>query len=237
MTGRVAIYYAPAPGSELDRFGASWLGRNSISGQPVTLPAISGISDTMQHDITVSARHYGFHATLKPPFVLVTDRAVFDAAVSAFADRVAPFEAPPLSVQVLDGFLALVPSLPSPELRALADDCVTAFHEFAGRPDEHEMARRRKARLSLRQDRYLRWWGYPYVFEDFRFHMTLTNRLPEPSHVQRVVTAMFEPLAARPLHVDAVCVFEQMDRSAPFLLTGRYPLKGIKAASGAFKRA
>lgn len=237
MTGRVAIYYAPEPGSALARFGASWVGRDAFTGKPVPPPAVPGIPDRMQREITASARHYGFHATLKPPFELAADRAVFDAAAESFASRMVPFEAPPLSVDILDGFVALIPSAPSPEIRALADECVTVFHDFAMRPGEEELARRRQAGLSLRQEQYLRWWGYPYVFEDFRFHMTLTGRLPDPSYVRQALAAMFEPLAAEPLKVDAICVFEQSDRDRPFLLTARYPLKGSSAASGNLKRA
>jgi len=134
MTGRVALYYAPEPGSELDRFGASWLGRDAVTGRSIDAPVLPGITGSMRRDITATARKYGFHATLKPPFALATSRVGFDEAVAEFARNMAPFEAPPLTVGVLDGFVALLPSAPSPELRALADGCVTAFRKHAAPP-------------------------------------------------------------------------------------------------------
>ena len=236
MTGRVALYYAPEPGSELDRFGASWLGRDAVTGRSIDAPVLPGITGSMRRDITATARKYGFHATLKPPFALATSRVGFDEAVAEFARNMAPFEAPPLTVGVLDGFVALLPSAPSPELRALADGCVTSFRKHAARPGDAELARRRDAGLTLRQEQNLRWWGYPYVLEDYRFHMTLTNRLPDPGHVCRSLAALFEPLAACPLAVNAICVFEQTDRDAPFLMTARYPLSGAAESHG-FKHA
>lgn len=232
MTGRVAIYFAPESGSELDRFGASWIGRDAATGRVITPPVLPEVAESVQRDMTATARKYGFHATLKAPFELAVNRAAFDAAITDFAARIAPFEAPPLSVQVLDGFVALAPSGPSPRLRALAAECVTCFHELAVRPGEKELMRRRQAGLSLRQERYLRWWGYPYVFEDFRFHMTLTGRLPDPAYIQRSLAVLFAPLATQPLAVDAICVFEQQHRDAPFLRTGRYPLQGSPASDG-----
>ena len=33
--------------------------------------------------------------------------------------------------------------------------------------------------LTSRQQTYLDLWGYPYVLEEFRFHMTLTDTLPK----------------------------------------------------------
>ncbi len=42
-----------------------------------------------------------------------------------------------------------------------------------------ELQRRRAANLTPRQEFLLMHWGYPYVLDEFRFHMTLTRRLPD----------------------------------------------------------
>ena len=59
----------------------------------------------------------------------------------------------------------------------LAQACVETFEPFRAPLAEEELARRRAVPLSARQEANLERWGYPYVAEDFRFHMTLTARL------------------------------------------------------------
>ena len=64
---RYAIYYAPAPGSGLDRFGATLLGYDAFTGKDLPFP-----EDILQvapdwRGLTGDPRKYGFHATLKAP--------------------------------------------------------------------------------------------------------------------------------------------------------------------------
>ena len=69
-TARYAIYYAPAPGSGLDRFGAQLLGYDAFSGEDLAFA--DGILQATPdwHDLTGDPRKYGFHATLKAPMSL-----------------------------------------------------------------------------------------------------------------------------------------------------------------------
>ena len=62
-------------------------------------------------------------------------------------------------------------------MTSLATSCVTALDHFRLPPTEAERNRRLAAGLSPRQTDHLDRWGYPYVLEEFRFHMTLTGRL------------------------------------------------------------
>ena len=66
---------------------------------------------------------------------------------------------------------------PSAALQALADACVEQLDRFRAPPSDAELARRRRASLTPRQDAMLVRWGYPYVFDTWFFHMTLTRRL------------------------------------------------------------
>jgi hypothetical protein len=111
----------------------------------------------------------------------------------------------------------------------LADACVTAFDRFRAPLTAAELERRRRSPLTPAQDRHLERWGYPYVFDQFQFHMTLTARLTDAAEHDRVRAALVErtaPVCRDPLEIDAIAVFEQADREAPFLVTGRYPLRG-----------
>lgn len=158
---RYAIYYTPPPETALARFGAAWFARNA--------PCLD------------APRRYGFHGTLKAPFRLAagTSETELLSAAGSFAAGRPAFSGPALRLSVLAGFLALAPSEPSETLDRLAADCVAAFDRFRAPAADAELARRRRAGLSPRQETLLRRWGYPYVMDAFRFHLTLTGRLDE----------------------------------------------------------
>lgn len=223
---RYAIYWAPPPESPLAAFGARWLGRDPWTGRDVPQPEIAGLAPERLREITASPRLYGFHGTLKAPFELAEGRRPDElhAAARAFAAHRRPF-AVPLELASLGGFLALVPRTPVPELDALAADCVVAFEPFRAPLSPADLARRRTATLSAREDEQLVRFGYPYVFADFRFHLTLTDRLAEPEHgaVRAILAPLTAAFCAEPLRIDSIGVFEQPDRTTPFTVTGRYP--------------
>lgn len=231
MAPRYAIYYAPEPGSALEAFGNRWLGRDAASGEPVPQEDLPGLSAQKLAEITQAPRRYGFHGTLKPPFRLAAGQTAgaLRQAVAAFAATRIGFDMPPLRLAVLGRFLALVPSEPCPALDALAADCVRAFDSFRAPADAAELERRRRDGLSERQDRLLRLWGYPYVLEEFRFHLTLTGPLPDEG-TRETVRAALDPLVAplcrEPVPVRSLCLFAQADAAAPFRIAARYALGG-----------
>lgn len=227
---RYAVYFAPAADSALDRFGSAWLGRDSASGAVLTQPVLPGVAPERLAAFTEAPRHYGFHATLKPPFALSPQHGAADllSAVAAFANRQAPVAAPPLCLGRLSGFLALVLSAPSDGVAALAAACVAAFEGFRAPASAEDIARREAAGLSPRQRALLHRWGYPFVMEEYRFHMTLTGKLDaiEGDAVAAGLAPLVAPLGREPLVIDALSVFVQDDRSQPFRLGARYPLAG-----------
>jgi putative phosphonate metabolism protein len=223
MTARYAIYYAPARGSALDALGRRWLGRDAETGAAIVQPDLPGIDE-----LTAEARHYGFHATLKPPFGLAagTTEAMLMAAMADFAPTRRKVVAPPLRLAQIAGFLALIPSAPSADLDQLAGLCVSRFDRFRSPPDEAELAKRRRTGLTSTQEAMLVRWGYPYVFEEFRFHMTLTRRLKpdERASIEAVLAPQVVPALAGPLLIDALSLFAQPDRASPFRLVRRFAL-------------
>ncbi len=62
--------------------------------------------------------------------------------------------------------------------------------------------------------------------EEFRFHLTMLGSTRD-EEVHAAVAAYLEPRAERfanePLRVDAVCLYRQENRGAPFLLVERLP--------------
>lgn len=222
---RYGIYYLPPEGSDLAAFGAQWLGWDVAGGRPVAHPAVA--LDVAA--ITATPRVYGFHGTLKPPFRLAdqADHTGLSRAIEALTGRLAPFAAPPLKLARLGSFLALVPSGPSPELAELAAACVRDLDGYRAPAGEAELAKRRAAGLSARQDALLTQWGYPYVMEEFRFHLTLSGRLGDETAgaAEKVLAELTAPLTREPLPVREIALVRQVD-GAPFELLHRYALTG-----------
>lgn len=222
---RLALYWAPEEADALHERGSIWLGRDAATGTALAQPAVDGI-DLAQ--ATADPRGYGLHATLKPPFRLAHGYAAARDAAAALAARTAPFDLPPLSVRDLDGFLALREDAPCPALHAFADACVTALDDHRTPPDAAEIARRRPERLTEAQREHLARWGYPYVFEEWRFHVTLTRRLApaEKAVLMPAVTQFLGDAPGRARRVAAVSLFVQAEPGAPFTIAERLPLRG-----------
>src|SRR5437868_6649052 len=113
-SGRCAIYWAPPAASALADFGAYWLGRDAERGavpQGDGLGLPPGTDPAWLAQATADPRHYGLHATLKPPFRLADGRTqpALAAALARFAAATAPVSGPPLVLRRLGRFLALVP--------------------------------------------------------------------------------------------------------------------------------
>ena len=180
-------------------------------------------------EITEAARKYGFHGTVKPPFRLAagTSAIALHHAMHALCGRLAPVTLPGLALEQLGGFVALTPEGDQTALAALAARVVEGLDPFRAPPDAAEIARRRVDQLTERQRAHLMRWGYPYVMEDFQFHLTLTGDLPEPE--ARVVAVVLEPLLKPvlpvPFRVDTLCLFGQA-QDGRFRLLHRYALSG-----------
>ncbi len=238
MIGRFAIYAAPGVGSA-DPAGAllrqraeQWLGR-SVSANSVTPGTPLGWTRAAIDAMTASARRYGFHATLKPPFRLADDRTPeeLDAAVARFAVGSVAAVIPRLTLARLGGFFALVPGASAPGLHALADEIVRAFDDFRAPATEAELARRHEASLTPRQRELLSLWGYPFVLDEFQFHLTLTDRIPQEQRprVERVLSDWFAPLLGVDVPLDALTVFTEAEPGAPFELHGVHRLEPAAA--------
>jgi putative phosphonate metabolism protein len=230
VTRRYALYWLPAPGSRLDAFGKAVLGYDNVSGDTVAHPAA-------QEDlaaVTAGARVYGFHATLKAPLRLAEGTTETDlvAAARSLAAAHPPVAVGPLEVAAIGPFLALVPEAPPAALGLLAAECVAALDPFRAPLTEAERAKRRADRLGPRGRALLDRWGYPYVFEAFRFHMTLTDALPDAERDawRARLTEAYAACGPEPLVIDALCLLSQ-DGSEPFRLLARLPFGDAQGAS------
>jgi putative phosphonate metabolism protein len=225
---RYAIYYAPAPGSGLDRFGGALLGYDAFTGQDLPFP-----EDILQaapdwRGLTGDPRKYGFHATLKAPLSLASGRTEAELVSACEAFAATPRAIPVITPVVgsISGFIAVIPVEPPAELIRLAADCVTEFDSFRAPLTEADRARRNPSQLTPRQREHLDRWGYPYVMDDFRFHMTLTGRVGAERR-EGLVTMLrdrFCVLGLTPLAIDRIALFRQDDADSRFQIVRQYAI-------------
>ena len=225
---RFAIYFAPDAEQGLWSKASSWLGRDAATAQSVPQPEGLAITGERLRDLTAKAAGYGFHGTLTAPFELAAGTTAADLAteIASFASERQSFELP-LEPAFLGSFLALRPVGRSEELQALHEDLVRTFSRFRARLSASDLERRSKGgTLTEKQMAYLQEWGYPYVFEDFRFHMTLSKSIAEEGERADVMTALQKHLGdtlAAPVAVDRLALFHQPSRSEPFSIMKWFP--------------
>lgn len=219
---RFAIYYVPPEGSLAD-FGAAWLGWDVVRGCETVQPELTGL-----RDITMTPRKYGFHGTLKPPFRLKEGHGLDDLkkATSEMAAALAPASCEGLDLTPLGRFLALTPRGDMGSLQRVAGACVRDLDGFRAPASEAELARRRKAGLTQQQEALLTQWGYPYVMDEFRFHLTLTGRMHKDVLPQwtDILRASLPDLPA-PFVMDQIALCGERD-DGQFEVIHRYTLAG-----------
>ncbi len=221
---RYAIYYAPAGERPLARLGAAILGYDLATGGEVEPPDHPLFHDPLSLGWTAVPRRYGFHATLKPPMHLGAGRSAreLEEALVSFAAERHPFDIS-LTLAPVGHFLALVLAEASPPMQALAEACVTHFDIFRAALTPEDRERRHPDRLTAEQIERLDGWGYPYVLDQFQFHMTLTSEL-EPKDRARVEPVLHDLLRTVPLTVpvDSVVLCRQEGPNDRFVLQRRF---------------
>jgi Protein of unknown function (DUF1045) len=234
VSGRVAIYAVPGTASQdptaqlLKERADSWLGRR-VDGLTPNPDLPTGWTRQSIDDITVDARRYGFHGTLKAPFRLAEGHTLegLEAAVERFAAKRSAVAIPQLALTRMGSFFALTPGAEAPELHALAEALVETFDGFRAPATEAEIARRNPAALSPRHRELLETWGYPYVFDEFRFHLTVTDRIPEDRQpeVNDTLATWFADSIGASIPVDTVALLTEPEPGAPFRLHSLHPLQ------------
>ena len=225
---RYAIYFAAGADSALSRFGAELLGYDVYTGDEMPFPADASRVAPDWRDVTADPRKYGFHGTLKAPMALAPGRteAELIAVCAAFAGKARPMPSIRPVVDSISGFIAVIPTEPVGTLQQLAADCVREFDDFRAPMTAEDRARRKPDKLTERQRDYLDRWGYPYVMEEFRFHMTLTGRLDAERRgpILEMLRARFSALGLETLAIDRIALFKQDDAKTRFRITGEWTL-------------
>ncbi|HTJ95354.1 MAG TPA: DUF1045 domain-containing protein [Pararobbsia sp.] len=228
---RFALYYAPARDTTWWDTGCRWLGRDPETGERLATPEID-VRGQDRFDVatlSVSPRRYGWHGTLVAPARCAQDVSPSDVLEQAreWARRQQAFSVE-ADVATLGDFVAVRPAHEHGEaaLRAIASSAVRACAALRAMPSEHEIRRRLESDLTPRQRDLLAAWGYPYVFDEFRFHMTLTDSLANEEDRQTVMRWWRDRLPGLgPLSIDSAALYVEPEPGAPFLLWARLPFE------------
>lgn len=224
---RYAVYFRPP--EPWGQVGRQWLGRCEFSGAPL---GSSKGTPAARELWTRAPRRYGLHATLKAPFRLRenTSPSDVDRAMRALVACRHPFEIR-LAVARLRGFLAWCIEGDAPgeaHMNALAGDAVAALDALRAPPTEDERARRLAADLTAPELAMLARWGYPYAFDTFKFHISLTGHIDAAGldDAQERLAALTAPIAGTRVPVQAIAVYVQPEPGADFVVAREYDFSG-----------
>lgn len=224
---RYALYVAPPEDHPLNRAAVSWLGRSAFAPGETVSPPLSRLTTEEWLTFTSDPRRYGFHATIKAPFRLKEgcDRQDLFAAFETFCKKAQPVEIT-LALAAIGPFFALIEDEPVPALARLAADVVTGFEPFRAPLSQADYARRRPERLSPAERAMLDQWGYPYVFDEFQYHMSLTGPVPvdrqEETHAE--LKRHFRPFIGKTFALSHLALFEEEAPGADFRIAAIRPL-------------
>jgi putative phosphonate metabolism protein len=225
---RYALYLVPRRDSLLWESACRWLGRDPETGSLLSQPPVPGYEAQRIRELTHSPRQYGFHATLKAPFKLAggADEGQLMTQVAQLADTLPGFFLPALQVDKIGAFLALCPDGADARLPSLAQRGVTALDPLRAPLETTERARRHAAGLTAHQKELLERWGYPFVLDEYRFHMTLTQQLDDDDAelLRRWLQDWFAGALAADTNQAELAVFRQAHPEADFFLLRRFRL-------------
>lgn len=236
MNVRYAIYFSPDPQLPLSQTAAQWLERDEHGNRVTDVPLLytnTTSPDHLKKQYIATPAHYGFHATIKPPFMLAKgySEQQLDNSLQEFCRLLKPFTLPKLQVSLMGSFFCLTlaggcDESASLAVDRLAEETVRHFDIFRRPPTEKELAKRRETGLTDRQDEMLRRWGYPYLLSEFRFHMTLSEKLKHTGTQEQCHSELSQRFYGEMLELipfDSLCLFREVEKN-PFTLVRRYAL-------------
>lgn len=226
MTERFAIYYAPSTDSALWQKAEQWLNADVLSRTQTQIDPEEFLAATQ------SARRYGFHATIMAPMRLAPGKSAADliTEIAAYAKSCAPVELGTLELHNLGGFLALIPKHQSAELTKFAGTTLSRFQNLRAPLTDIERRKRLAAGLSQHQTELLDQYGYPYVMDEFRVHLTLTDKLSEPhtTLMRDLAQDWFGPVLNAPFWLDRLVIYREPAPGADFIRENEFLLTGAQ---------
>jgi hypothetical protein len=175
---------------------------------------------------------YGFHATLVAPFKSLVQLETLGQTLDAVARKSEALKVGPLELSLLEpGFPALIPKGINPALNELEALLVKTFSGFRQPLEPEDLARREP--LTSRQRSLAKKWGYPFVLDQFRYHLTLGDPITDQNldlsrnklNYLDLIQSLLPEKALSDLSLDSLCLCRQRSKEAPFKVISVYHLK------------
>ncbi len=198
------------------KFGFEWLGSDSEAGHILDAPT----------PYVEEPRRYGFHATLKAPMRLDKDVNYdhFRTSVKKLASGLEIVELGVLKPAQIGKFLALkTDNINHAVVAALAWKCTRELDIFRAPLSDGE--RHKRPNLNLSEQSNLEQWGYPYVGNSFRFHMTLTSHLSQ-TDLDSASKLLISKVPKETTILSSISIFGDPGVSKPFEFVERFDLQG-----------
>ena len=228
---RYAIYYAPLENSELDIFGKCWLGWDPYKGSQTTKSDFSKLPDFEKFSkFVVAPKQYGFHGTIKAPFRLKDGFTYNDLEnqVGEISKQIHSFYLDQLIIKKLGNFIGLIPTN-NLKVNAVSNKFVKELDYLRDELSESEIKKRKPHKLTSNQKQLLFKWGYPYVFNEFKFHLTLTSKLNnvEIDDVFKSLQNILKQVNLSKINFNNICIFGQKS-DEKFYFIKRFKFNNLK---------
>ncbi len=227
---RYAIYFTPTDHQAFWQAGSNTIGYDALNGVHRPAQACCGLSQTEWTALTEEPRRYGFHATLKAPFRLNSHRSEDElrAHFHTCVTQETVIGLKGLEAVCMGPFIALALTGDHQPVSQLAMRMVEAFETFRAPLNEAEVARRLRSPLSDKQRQNLETFGYPYVGDEYRFHMTLTGAIADADLRERIRAELGERITTaigdRPVSLGVLALLKQAGPDQSFRILEHYRL-------------
>jgi alpha-D-ribose 1-methylphosphonate 5-triphosphate synthase subunit PhnG len=216
---RYAVYYVPDQDSDLYRLGSSLLGYSLREGKELPMAALPGAGAPGEYSKKASV--YGFHSTVIAPFRTQRGKEGIASAIALALSKHAPFRLAPLRLRLLNGFPALCAEGPMDGFQALEKSLLEALYPLFLPPDPESLGRR--GELNPKQLGYFWKWGYPFVLDEHRFHMTLGDPNSSDGYIGALKN-YFPASSTDALVFGKVTLCAQESPGSRFISLGDFPL-------------
>ena len=228
---RYAIYYAPIENCELDVFGKCLLGWDPYKGEEITKPYPLKLPNLQKFSrFVLTPKQYGFHGTIKAPFRLKDGYTYNDLEnkVGEISKQIHSFHLNKLIIKKLGYFIALIPTN-NLKVNEVSNKFVEGLDYLRDELSENEIKKRNPIKLTSRQKKMLFKWGYPYVFNEFKFHLTLTSKLniEEIDDVFKSLQNILTQFNLIKINFNSVCIFGQKS-DEKFYFIKRFNFNNLK---------
>lgn len=224
---RYALSFTPSASSPLWLIGSQWIGLDGYSGKFIQQPHIRGIENDRLWELTSSARHFGLQAVIKYPFRLAPDANVeqlYDL-LNTFTARQQRVVLANLELLTINDRFFIEAQLFPVQLLHIASGAVKMLNQVSAQLNPSEYARLKAGFLNDQEKKNLKTWGYPYVFNQFRFQIRLTSRVTNMVEKEIIFSALnrsFTAVCAEPLLIDALCLYVENGPGAPLRFLHRF---------------